>query len=137
MRNEEPGRILKVTVRRTEKMTMFTSTSGKLGKTQKKLSMISEKLYAAADEEISPNASDIGITELSKVIETSRNPSSTSTSLTSSMRTVVDKAEKALASILKMYPQTVSTYGTSLNSRNLTTAGCRHQGTKTRSATRP
>ena len=84
------------------------------------LEMISEKLYAAADKEISANASDIEITELSKVIETAIGPS-TSTSLTSPMRIGVDKAEKALASIRKMQPSNVPTYGTSLNSQKTST----------------
>ena len=127
MKNAGPGHALYEAIRSIRPLVKDNKTRFGRGERKRarkildRLEKISEKLYAAADQEISPNASDIGITQLFKLIEASKYPLSGSTNLTSSMRTVVDKAEEALASIRKMYPPMVSTYGTSLNSRNLRT----------------
>ncbi|MBQ7609089.1 MAG: hypothetical protein IJU76_14160 [Desulfovibrionaceae bacterium] len=124
MKNHGPGHALYEATRTIQPLVEDKKTRFGRGERRRvrdilaKLEMISEKLYAAADAETSPNASGIGITELSNMIETIRKPLSGGTSLTSSMLMVLDKAEEALASILKMYPSAVSTYGTSLYSRN-------------------
>ncbi|MBQ7607671.1 MAG: hypothetical protein IJU76_06835 [Desulfovibrionaceae bacterium] len=84
------------------------------------LSKISEKCYAAADQETSDNAFSKEIGELSKRIEAAIVPL-TSTNSTALMLGVAEKTRDVLASIRKMYPESATKCGTSLNSQKSST----------------
>ena len=83
------------------------------------LESISEALYAAANQDRFPNASDKDIEVPLRVIE-NRIARLTSSNATSAMLKVGESAAAASAIIRNMKPSSVSTYGTSFNSPNET-----------------